>query len=185
MSAVTEALGRRIGPLPAGAWIVAVLGGVGVAIVIRRQASSDQLASDAYAAGEQSGYDSVAQDATGGWDGSFTNAGAGNLYDPDPGTNTGPIKTNAQWRHRVATVLTDEGYRATLIETALAKWFDGKSLNRQQSEIISEALARIGPPPHPPKRGGRHGGGTTKPVAGRPDVVPIMTRDTGTVRRVS
>lgn len=40
MSRVGDLLGRKVGPLPVGAWAVAILGGVGVAVAIRRRAVS-------------------------------------------------------------------------------------------------------------------------------------------------
>lgn len=177
---IGEALSKHYGPLPAGAWLVAIVGGIGVAVVIRRQAASDQIASDAYAAGETAGYDSVAQDSTDGFPDvvySQTNQGAGNLYEPDPGPS-GPIKTNAQWRHRVATVLVAAGYRANLVEAALARYFASKSLNRAQQEIISEAFARVGAPPKPPKPGPKHAT-TPRLTLGTLDHNIVTTRDMG------
>ncbi len=180
---VGEALSRKYGPLPLGAWLIAIVGGVGVAVVIRRQAGNDQLASDAYAAGEQAGYDSVAQDSTGGYTESpSTNQGAGNLYTPDPDPDPpGPIKTNKQWRTRAARVLAAEGYRPALVETALGRYFTRKTLTRVQQEVITEAIARIGPPPHPPKPGGRDATQPPRVTPGNP--IPggprVTTRDTG------
>lgn len=158
---VREALSHRIGPLPAGAWIVALVGGIGVAMVIRRQAGNDQSYADGYATGEQAGYDSVAGDSTDGpqpyesGSSSYTNPGAGNIYTPD-NVPTGPIKTNAQWRHRAAVVLSRRGYRTAMVEATLGRYFAGKRLSSAQQNIVDEAIAMLGKPPKPPKRNDTH-----------------------------
>ena len=174
-----DVLTRKVGPLPVGVWVVALAGGIGVAVVIRRRAADSTAIDPAAAPGDTA--DMTADPATGGAAGGIpwasgvtdTNPGAGNLG-PGPIAD-GPITTNAQWRHRVATVLTREGYHGALVENALARWFNGKTLTAPQRNVIDEAIARVGPPPHPPK----HKPEPKQPKHPKPIPRPLPGRDTG------
>lgn len=162
------ALSKQIGPLPAGGWLVAIVGGVGVAVFIRRRANN----AESYDAGLEAGEESVAGDATDGLDGrgfqngeSLTNQGSGNLYRNGgyavPPTNNTPIRTNAEWKSRASTQLMLRGYVPWLVYAAIERWFAGKRLSGAQQNIINEAIGLVGPPPRPPKHkppvsGGQH-----------------------------
>lgn len=194
---VPEVLTRKVGPLPVGGWIIALAGGIGVAVVIRRQASDSGAFAEGYEQGEQAGYDSVSGDDDFGLGGNtYTNPGAGNLsgtlpapapVTPAPTKPLPPITTNAQWRNRALSVLTRRGYKRAVATTSLRKWFARKELLEHQRHVINEAITVIGWPPNPPKRPGPRsqnpylGGSTTPaPRQAAPSVPQPARRDTGT-----
>lgn len=69
-------------------------------------------------------------------------------YSTTTGYETGDnYTTNAAWSQAVESGLTDLGYSATDISTALGYYFAGRGLTPDQANIIYAALAEYGPPP--------------------------------------
>lgn len=127
-------LGKQVGPLPMGAWIAVVAGGLGIAFVINR---NQKAASD---------------------DGSFTDpdsdvgqGGGQVIYDPPtnvPNPDTGPAD-NAEWARKGASFAIAKGFNPGVSWNALQKFISGEQLNAQEQEIVNAVIIGLGPPPEP------------------------------------
>ncbi|MFG3244846.1 hypothetical protein [Streptomyces sp. NPDC048157] len=165
------ALGKKIGPLPVGIWILAVGGGLIFAYYMR----SNSSASD-------TGADETAPDTggtgTGSWPygvpngvGQWNNGGDGQEDDDDKGTLP---TTNEQWQRRAVQVLVGLGYEAVAVDRAIGAYLGGDSLTTIQRAIINEAILRIGPPPvsPPPPTSPDKPPPVVTPPTTKPPVVP-------------
>lgn len=170
---IPDSLSHKVGPLPAGAWILAIGGGLGVAVIIRRRhgggdpdaataaqeaaADASVASADAGAGGETIGTGGAAVSTPGGGTPTIVTYPIYTNSPPPKTTTTPPPKptirptTNAAWRKRVHDELVHRGYRSGLIMVALERYFGHKNLTQPQRHIIDEGITRIGPPPHPPK----------------------------------
>lgn len=151
MSDVQETFERKVGPLPLGIWVLAVAGGVAVAVFVRRNASTaDPVLVDGMP-GDGSGPDLPGTTAP----------GAGNIYTPAPsnpyGTDLstpGPT-TNEEWARLAIQRLILKGYSPLLADTALRKYIGGSPLDTSEQAAVSEAMRLAGAPPQtlPPTYG--------------------------------
>lgn len=126
-------LGKQVGPLPLGAWIAVVAGGLGIAFMINR----NQKASD---------------------DGSFidpdSDVGQGGnqlIYDPPtnvPAPDTKPTD-NAEWARQGTAHAIGLGFNPGVSWNALQKFISGEQLNGQEQEIVNRVIRDLGPPPEP------------------------------------
>lgn len=171
---VPEILTRKIGPLPAGAWVLALAGGIGVAVVIRRQASDSGQYAEGYEAGEEAGYESVA-DEDDRWENgpSATNPGAGNVSvppwidlvqpvddgplpaSPTPQPNPAkpaPAKPAAPtpqqaWRRKAIDALVAKGIERKGARETVDRHLAGQPLGPRQKKIKAKAIKLVGPAP--------------------------------------
>lgn len=148
MTDITETLAKPIGPLPLGGWILAVAGGVGVAVIVRRRslASPDP----ATAAPDESLTISGGSAADGTLDN--TQPGTGNMYQPNvygDGTvdNVDRPSTNSEWRQRAVTVLSQNGINGAAANVALTNYVNGKVLTQPQTDMVAAAIRLVGAPP--------------------------------------
>lgn len=133
-----ETLGKRVGPLPVGVWILAIGGGLAVAVFVRSRAAGDEGAELEPGAGINTD----------------TAPGAGNLagVGDDDVPTTGRPTTNEEWFTQAVDAIlgTRMGYNPSAVSAALTKYLDGQRLTVAENAIVSMAIRLIGPPPVPP-----------------------------------
>ena len=114
--------------------VALVVGIVGYAWWKNAQTPTDYVgaSADDYGVGE---YDSPLGDTGGNSTGSYTSV------DPEA------IDTNAEWTNDAATKLTNAGWNATDVYTALGKYLNRQGLTADQITIVQAAIAASGPPP--------------------------------------
>ncbi|NEC07304.1 hypothetical protein G3I26_18775, partial [Streptomyces sp. SID7909] len=142
------ALGKKLGPLPVGIWVLAVGGGLIFAYYMRSNSSGDDVTEDTSGTdtggtGEGS-YPYGVPNGVGQWAGS----GSGTTED-DAEDKTLPT-TNEQWQRRAVQILIGRGYEAVAVDRAISAYLGGESLTTIQRAIINEAILLIGPPPVSP-----------------------------------
>lgn len=139
MSNLGELAGRQLGPLPLGAWALAVGGGVAVAIVVRRNALSAP-------ASPAELYDPTADAGTG--TGTAVNNAAGNSGGV---TNIGTsYATNDEWEAAAVRWLIGARYDPTAAQAAVSRWLTGVPTTLAERAMVSAALVAIGGPPTSP-----------------------------------
>lgn len=139
--------GKMVGPLPLGAWVGVVGGGLGLMLYVRRQnASSD----GGYTGTANTSDDAVMQYedvsippgvGTGGW--TYTppvsDTGSGSTA-PDP-------DTNETWARRAVNGLIALGYDPSVADSALRKYMEGSQLGASEYALVTIALGKYGAPP--------------------------------------
>ncbi|WP_129286717.1 hypothetical protein [Streptomyces sp. GZWMJZ-114] len=145
-------LGKKVGPLPVGVWILAVGGGLVVAYFMRRGASGDgqEVTDDGTGAADTGGT------GVGTWPYGYPNGvgqggSSGSTDDGQDEDDDGTLPvTNEQWQRRAVQVLVGLGYEAVAVDRAIAAYLGGEGLTTIQRAIVNEAILRIGPPPVSP-----------------------------------
>jgi hypothetical protein len=150
-------LSKQIGPLPLGAWIAVVAGGLGIALYTRRQNAAVPVEVE-----DGSGTPGVGTGAVGGW--------LPTSPQPDTGITTQPIITNEQWAVRAINDLIAQNYNPTLADSAIRKYIAGTPLSIGENALLAIALAKWGSPPQPLPP--TEGGGTTVPPPASTGTVP-------------
>ncbi len=127
-------LGRQIGPLPLGAWIAVVGGGLGIAWYTKRQSSNQEP--------------EVTDDTTGP-EGVGTGPGWTAVPPPTtaPTTGSGKPTTNEEWGQRAAEVLIMMGYSAVLVDSMVRKALTGTQMSASESALYAIALGIVGSMP--------------------------------------
>jgi hypothetical protein len=130
-------LGKQIGPLPLGAWVAVVGGGLAIAYASRRADSGDEpiIVTDT------SGDLGVGVGGYGAW----TPTDGGSLTGPI--ADGGEITSNTQWGNQAFTFLVAMGNDAAVVDKAIRDYLSGIKLNMQANAMISLALAKLGQPP--------------------------------------
>lgn len=132
-------LGKQVGPLPLGAWIVVVAGGLGIALYTSRQKVEEP----------------EVVDETG--DVGVGPSGFTQLVPVQPGqteNETGP-ETNEEWARIAIDGMIARGYPAALVNSAITKAlmggtdYEGKKMSVQEWSIWQIALVYYGTPPQP------------------------------------
>lgn len=129
-------LGKQMGPLPLGAWIVVVGGGLGIAYYTRKTGTDTEPEIDT------SGQPGVGTGAVGGWVPTTPGATDGGT----PASNTKPT-TNEEWAYQAKQLLIGLGYPATTVSSAIDKYVNGIVPSIQEYTLVGIALAKIGPLP--------------------------------------
>ena len=129
-------LGKQIGPLPLGAWVAVVGGGLGIAYASRRSDGNDEPI--------------IVTDTSGNL--GVGNGGFGAWTPTDGGSLTGPIAnteiiSNQQWGNQAFTFLVSMGNDASVADKAIRDYLSGIALTLQSQAMISLALAKYGQPP--------------------------------------
>lgn len=133
-------LGKQVGPLPLGAWIVVVGGGLGLAWYTSKQKVPAE--------------DTSTTDESGG---SGTGPGYATFVPVTPAESEGNDnpQTNEEWARIAIDGLISRGYPAALVNSAITKAlmggqdYDGKKMSVQEWSIWQLALLYYGTPPQP------------------------------------
>jgi hypothetical protein len=152
--------GRQIGPLPLGAWVAVVGGGLAIAWYSRRSGSTTPVIVE-----DTSGNPGVGEGASG-----FVNASPITVDGPPAPT------TNEEWARNALNFLIGQGWDANVADSAVRKYLESTQLSLQESAMIRFALVKLGAPPvplptPPPVP-------TVPPVVTPPPVVPVPTQPT-------
>lgn len=128
-------LGKTYGPLPLGAWVALIGGGLGIALYTsRNKKPAAQIVEDT------SGVPGVGTGAQSLW---VQNA-------PPPGSDSvadDKFTTNEEWARACVNYLIAQGYDAALADTAVRKYLQSKPLTLSENALIKVALAKYGAPP--------------------------------------
>lgn len=137
-------LGKMIGPLPLGGWVIVVGGGLGIAYAANRRrggAAPVEVAPDLTGAG-------VPGALVPGLPGGVVNLGP-----PAPsfeGINAPPPATNDEWARAAARVLIGRGFGAYATQQAIDAYLRGETLTSEQRAVVDAAILAAGVPPFPP-----------------------------------
>lgn len=126
--------GQQVGPLPLGAWVVVVGGGLGIAWYTRSQGSVVDVPVE-----DTSGVPGVG-------------VGVGWLAVPPPsGAPDGAPAptTNEAWARAAVNYLIAQGYDANMADSAIRKYVEAAELNVQEYALVRLALEHLGSPPVP------------------------------------
>lgn len=135
--------GKQVGPLPLGAWVVVVAGGLGIAIYTRKSGTSNEPT----VVEDTSGDPGVGE---GGIPGGFIP-----VNPPTSGSSEITYESNEAWGQAAITYLIAQGYNAALASSAITKALaggvdiDGNKMSIQEWSLWSLALAKLGSPPYP------------------------------------
>src|SRR3954470_21765554 len=131
-------LGKQVGPLPVGAWIVVVGSGLGLAYYGYRQQEQPKVSE----VDNTSGDAGVGTGAVGGW--IQTNPQASDTIDV-------AVTTNEQWGVRAINWLIGQGYPAAVSDSAIRKYLAGNDPKPSIQEFTLQgiALSHFGSPPQP------------------------------------
>jgi len=155
-------LSKQVGPLPMGAWIAVVGGGLGLAYYTYRQqkASAAPTVVD-----DTSGQSGVGDGTVGGWE----------QTQPSGSTTTAvTFTTNEQWETACVNWLIAQGYDPVVSDSAMRKYIAGNepAPSLQERMLQSQALAHFGAPPDPLPP-------STSPIPGIP-APPVTVQPIGT-----
>jgi nucleoid-associated protein YgaU len=134
-------LGKQVGPLPLGAWIAVVAGGLGIALWTKQNQVSDEP--------------EITEDVSGD---EGVGTGPGWVAVPPPSTtppdSTAPKPTtNEEWGSVAINWLIGKGYPAGIANSAITKALAGgvgdNKLSVQEWSLWTIVLAAIGAPPYP------------------------------------
>jgi len=136
--------GKQIGPLPLGAWVAVVAGGLGIALWTRQNNTSNEPVITE----DTSGTPGVGEGGSGQWT---------DLNVPTTGSGGGTItyESNEAWGQAAITYLIGQGYSPALASSAITKALaggvdiDGNKMSIQEWSLWSLALAKLGSPPYP------------------------------------
>lgn len=146
-------LGKQVGPLPLGAWIAVVAGGLGLAWYVNRNSGG----------GGGSGADSGTVDPGS----AETGVGGGQMiYEPPQTSTVSPdtYDTNDAWGRAAVVWLISEGVNPLKAQTAITKYLGEQSMTAEEQALVTRALGKLGPPPsmpNPAPVGGSDGSGQT------------------------
>lgn len=178
---IKATLSKKLGPMPVGGWLLAVLGGVAVALYFRnRSAGSDTTDLPTDPPGE---FDPNAPNGFDQADPGGTNPGVGGGVDTGgnpttPGTSAAVhhseaykakhAKDNPTWEAHAILAMTQVGFHSSQVRNTLQAYLHGNHLGAGAKVTLDATLARCGPPPNPPKK--QPGPGVQHPPAhpGRP-----------------
>lgn len=195
-------LGKPIGPLPLGAWVAVVGGGLAIAYWQRNAGTA------------ASGEDPNTSDTSSG-DGTANDSGAGGSWVAVPPPSTAPddggkitYESNEQWGQAAINWLIAQGYNPGLSSSAITKALNGgvdisgNKMSIQEWSLWSLALTKFGSPPYPvnvppptsvpgtPSKPPPHNGGGTPPTPKPPsNKVPphydVVAKRGDTVSRIA
>lgn len=129
-------LGKQVGPLPLGAWIAVVGGGLALAWYVNKS--------------QGSGGDStlpLLPDSDVGTGGSSSQGGY--TYDPPNtgGNSSTDYSTNDEWGRAAVVYLMGQGVNPVTATRAVNKFLGEEQLTADEQALISKAIGAIGPPP--------------------------------------
>lgn len=136
--AMTEQLGKKVGPMSLGVWLVAGGAGVAIAWYMRRHAAPAAPSTPDTSTWNQGGNLS-------------TDPGIGNAAG---GTNVAPLPSapanNDEWFRRASDLLIARGSSGSQVQYSLGLFMSGQQLGPQDRAIVDLAILLVGNPPTPP-----------------------------------
>lgn len=135
---LADTLGKQVGPMPLGAWVAVVGGGLGISLYRRRHTASTTAASDTTFAPALSPPITSTYGAVGG--NGVTTTTPTVFGAPAP-------QTNDEWARLAVITLIGHGFNAGLSTNAVQKYIDGQPQSAEEGAVIEAALRYIGPPP--------------------------------------
>lgn len=147
MSAAPD-LGKMVGPLPLGAWIAVVGGGLGFMFYTKRHtAPAVPSVVDPGVVDNTSGVPGVGTGSVGGWQATGPSAAYA--------SPTASITTNEEWASAAVNWLIGQGYDAVVAASAVRKYTaGGEMLSVQEFTLIRLALVHLGTTPQQVPPGG-------------------------------
>lgn len=126
--------GKQVGPLPLGAWVAVVGGGLGIAWYSRSRTSKAPTVVE-----DTSGTPGVGDGSVSQW-----------IQTSAPATTVAPTPTtNEEWARAAINYLIAQGYDASLADTAIRKYLESTQLSVSERVMVTLALAKLGAPPVP------------------------------------
>lgn len=154
-------LGKMYGPLPLGAWVALIAGGLAIAFFYNRNQQSKATGEEPVEEEEAGGMPGVGTGQVGGW----VNTA------PPQSASTDPVaapQDNDEWGRLATNRLVAQGYDGSTVQSAITKYLYGDPnvrMSVQETAIINLAIRQLGAPPQPPT------GSPITPVPG-PNPVP-------------
>lgn len=132
--ALPASLSKMVGPLPIGAWIVVVGGGLGIYLYTKRQntAATPTLDNSTGAPGAD----------TSGTPSEFIQTSA-----PDSTDVAGPPQDNDAWGNLAINYLIAQGYDPAVSDSAVRKYLVSDKLSAQEYTLVTLALRHLGATP--------------------------------------
>lgn len=125
-------LGKQVGPLPVGAWIVVVGAGLGVSYLAFRNKGGGEPTPP------------LVNPGTGLGGGGFEQ-----IKPPSEPAGPKPPATNEEWAKRCIDWLIAQGHDAAVSDSALRKYLTNAKLSVQEYTLVKLALQHFGSPPVP------------------------------------
>lgn len=125
-------LGKQVGPLPLGAWLAIVAGGLGLGYYINKRQKAPEPEPQL-----------LAERGVGEGGGQF-------IYEP-PTTGTTPAieETNLTWGRKATDWLTSTGVDPYAADQAIRKYLQAEQLTIAEKAMVNLVLTRFGAPPEP------------------------------------
>lgn len=139
-------LGKQIGPLPLGGWLIAVAGGVGIAVWSRTRGGEEEPVIVEDTSGEPGVGEGAATPG-------FIPINPPNTTPGDNVTET--YESNAEWARAAIAYLIAQGYDAGIANSAITKAIsggqdvEGNKMSIQEWTLWTIALKKLGSPPEP------------------------------------
>lgn len=131
--------GKMVGPLPLGAWVAVVGGGLGFALYTRKQTAA---AATPTVVDSTSGMPGVGTGGSGQWQ---------DLSVPTTGSTSSNVssspQTNEDWGVMAINWLIAQGYNPSIADSAIRKYLGMESMSSQEYAMVTAALAHLGAPP--------------------------------------
>lgn len=164
-------LGKQVGPLPLGMWLLVGGGGLGVAYIINKG-----MAKSAAKASEPSSTQLTE---------SGVGLGGGQLIynPPTTGTPDATPETNQTWGIKVTNWLVARGIVATTADNAVRKYLTGNVLAAAELAMLNLAIAQFGVPPEPLPPVDQPDPETPPPPSGTAPTGPVGLRVNPATRR--
>lgn len=126
-------LGKKVGPLPMGVWIVVIAAGLGIGYMINKNMASGD--------GEEGTGSGVEE-----------GVGTGGLvpvpWEPEDNTPKGP-EDNVAWGNQAINYLVGLGYPPAEVDNAVRKYLAAQTLTIKENAWLSQVLVKFGAPPEP------------------------------------
>lgn len=131
-------LGKMIGPLPLGAWLGTVGGGLALMAYQRSRSAVEPASSGATEYAEDTSVPSGV--GTGGW--TYTPPG-----DTSADDVSGEPETNESWGRKAVNGLIALGYDPAVSDSAVRKYLEGGNMGAKEYALVTVALGKYGAPP--------------------------------------
>lgn len=147
-------LGKKVGPLPLGGWVL-IGSGVAVGVILLRRKNTDTgptLEAETGVGRGGSGFEQVS---------------------PGGNNNSNVEQTNEMWGKKAIDWLIAQGHDPSTSDAAIRRYISGQSLNIQERALVNLALVQFGSPPKsisgPPTQGPQPVTGLTAVRTSNPD----------------